>query len=120
MKLLTISFFLASGSIKVKVGDKVNKGQAIAVMGSTGRSTGAHTHLELRPAGTSSDSLDICEFTGIPNKKGVYEYKSGMTAYEAACIVEDVCGLSKETINYLWDYKYAEDLFLKLAEKIKK
>lgn len=63
---------LKANSFKVKTGDKVKKGQALGIMGSTGNSTGAHTHLELRPAGTTSDSLDICAFTGITNKIGLY------------------------------------------------
>ena len=66
---------LKAGSFKVETGDKVVKGQALGVMGSTGASTGAHTHLELRPKGTTSDSLDIIEFTGITNKVGTYTYK---------------------------------------------
>lgn len=66
---------LKKDSFKVKTGDKVTVGQPLGIMGSTGNSTGAHTHLELRPKGTTSDSLDICEFTGIPNKVGTYEYK---------------------------------------------
>lgn len=66
---------LAKDSFKVINGQRVSRGQALGVMGSTGNSTGAHTHLELRPAGTTYDSLDIAEFTGIPNKIGTYEYK---------------------------------------------
>ena len=43
-------------------------------MGNTGNSYGAHTHLELRPSGSTSASLDINEFTEIPNVSGVYYY----------------------------------------------
>lgn len=66
---------LKKDSFKVKNGDKVVAGQALGMMGSTGNSTGAHTHLELRPKGTTGDSLDICEFTGLTNKVGTYTYK---------------------------------------------
>lgn len=72
-------YYMHLASFKVKNGDTVKVGQAIGVMGNTGYSFGAHTHLELRPAGTCSESLDICEFTGIPNKVGLYEYKEGKT-----------------------------------------
>ena len=67
-------------SFKVKTGESVTKGQAVGIMGNTGHSFGAHTHLELRVKGTAYKSLDISEFTGIPNKVGIYEYKedSGM------------------------------------------
>ena len=94
-------------------------------MGSTGNSTGAHTHLELRVKGTSYDDLDIAEYTGIPNKIGVYEYKESFTpkekheyAYICACNVEDKTGLEKQTINWLWTYKYADDLFIRLWESM--
>jgi hypothetical protein len=40
-------------------------------------------------------------------------------AYECACEIEDKVGLDKATINYLWKYKYADDLFIKLWNAIK-
>ena len=119
---------LAKDSICVKPGQSVKKGDKLGVMGSTGNSTGAHTHIELRVKGTSKTSLDISEFTGIPNKVGTYESdeKLGMTAEEkhayavkCACDVEDKCGLSKDTIKWLWTYKFADDLFIKIAQGMK-
>ncbi|WP_156508648.1 M23 family metallopeptidase, partial [Oleiphilus sp. HI0132] len=37
--------------LKAKVGDIVDKGQVLASMGSTGRSTGPHVHYEVRKNG---------------------------------------------------------------------
>lgn len=44
-------------SLKVKVGDVVTKGQTIALMGNTGRSTGAHVHYEVLKNGKQVDPL---------------------------------------------------------------
>lgn len=43
--------------LNVKIGDVVTKGQSIAVMGNTGRSTGAHVHYEVIRKGEQQDPL---------------------------------------------------------------
>lgn len=106
-------FYMHLAKFLVENGAVVKVGDALGVMGSTGNSTGAHTHLELRPAGTTYDSLDICEFTKIPNRVGVYEMKE-ITPSEAAEKIMAKAGLERKTIDYLGNYKYADDLFLKL------
>ena len=75
---------LKQGSIVVKAGQTVKKGDKLGIMGNTGHSFGAHTHLEIRPKGTSKDSLDICAFTGIPNVKGIYTYTEAQKMLESA------------------------------------
>ena len=44
----TLYAHLKYGSVSVKVGDKVKKGQVIGYMGNTGHSFGAHLHWEVR------------------------------------------------------------------------
>ena len=106
---------MAKGSISVKSGQKIKKGDRLGVMGSTGASTGAHTHIELRVPGTSKTSLDISEFCGIPNKPGVYEAEEE----NIARLLQEKCGLSDGTMEYLLAYKWADDLIRKLWEKMK-
>ena len=61
---------MALGTIKVKVGDKVNSGQEIGTMGTTGSSTGNHLHFEIAKIDGdispseyySSTRLDPCDF----------------------------------------------------------
>jgi murein DD-endopeptidase MepM/ murein hydrolase activator NlpD len=44
-------------SIAVSVGQTVNRGDVLGVMGSTGRSTGTHLHFEIRQNGATLDPL---------------------------------------------------------------
>ena len=102
-------------SAVVKAGQTVKPGDKLGVMGSTGKSTGAHTHLELRVKGTSKESLDISEFTGIPNERGTYE----AVELTDAEYVQHKCGFMDSTMKYLKNYEYAEDLFRKLRKAMK-
>lgn len=108
---------MAKGSICVKAGQSIKKGDKLGVMGSTGNSTGEHTHIELRVSGTSKTSLDICEFTGIPNKFGTYEAE-GITAEQAKENIRKKCGFEAHTMEYLASYKWADDLFMKLWKAV--
>jgi murein DD-endopeptidase MepM/ murein hydrolase activator NlpD len=107
---------MAKGSICVKAGQNIKQGDKLGTMGSTGRSTGAHTHLEIRVPGTSKTSLDITEFTGIPNKIGTYEADGKIDYAEK---VQEKCGFEAQTMEYLKAYKWADDLFEKLWKAMK-
>ena len=51
------STYMHNASHKVKKGQRVTRGQAIAVMGSTGNATGDCSHLEIRLNGKSTDPV---------------------------------------------------------------
>ena len=62
-----ISRYLHNSSLKVNVGDKVTKGQVIALAGSTGKSTGPHCHFEIRYNGVKVDPLNFKYDNGMGN-----------------------------------------------------
>lgn len=54
---VSIYMHMARGSVTVKVGDQVKRGQRLGYMGNTGRSTGAHLHFGLQVGGKYVDPL---------------------------------------------------------------
>lgn len=60
--------------IYVKVGQKVSYTTIVGLMGSTGNSTGSHTHVEIRrfQNGVAVSKLNPASYMGIPNKIGTY------------------------------------------------
>ena len=53
-----VTLYAHSCKILVKVGDKVKRGDVLALVGSTGMSTGPHIHFEVRVNGVYKDPLD--------------------------------------------------------------
>lgn len=64
-------FMCHLASRAVAKGQKVTKGQKLGVMGSTGKSTGPHTHFEVRYKGTST-SINPSTVFVMPSKEGEY------------------------------------------------
>lgn len=52
-------------TLKVKLGDKVEQGQVIAALGSTGHSTGPHVHFEMRKANVAQDPRGLLPKSGF-------------------------------------------------------
>ncbi len=56
-----VTYYGHNSQICVTVGQKVEKGDLIALVGSTGRSTGNHCHFEIRYNGTALDPAEVIE-----------------------------------------------------------
>lgn len=52
-------------SLKVRLGEAVNQGQVIALLGSTGHSTGPHVHFEMRRSNTALDPRRLLPKSGF-------------------------------------------------------
>lgn len=71
--LYTLYYHLKSGSILVKKGDKVVKGQVIGIIGKTGKATGVHLHYQI-DKGSSASAIDPTEY--VLNGKEIVEEAS--------------------------------------------
>ncbi|MDZ4725194.1 MAG: M23 family metallopeptidase [Leptospira sp.] len=63
------TFYMHQNDIKVKVGEKVKKGQIIGTVGSTGMSTGPHLHLGAKVNDTLVDPLSLIALRTIAESK---------------------------------------------------
>lgn len=77
--------YLHMKSVKVKVGDKVTKGQIIGYMGRTGYSTGVHLHFEIKWNGATQNPRPFLEGSRIMNTNpNTYVVKAGDTLSKIA------------------------------------
>ncbi|MBQ1891987.1 MAG: M23 family metallopeptidase, partial [Firmicutes bacterium] len=53
-----VTLYAHSSKLIAKKGDKVKRGETIALVGSTGMSTGPHIHFEVRVNGSYKDPLN--------------------------------------------------------------
>lgn len=68
--LYTLYYHLKSGSVTVKKGEKVTKGQVIGIIGKTGKATGVHLHYQI-DKGSSASAIDPTEY--VLNGKEIVE-----------------------------------------------
>lgn len=68
-----IHIFCHLSSIKVEIGQRVNRSSIIGLMGSTGNSTGVHLHYQIN--NSKGTPINPCGHLGIPNEKGTYNSK---------------------------------------------
>lgn len=60
-----------SSKVLVKVGQKVNAGDTIGLVGNTGHSFGAHLHFEVHDSGTPQDPIPWMRAHGVDIKLGI-------------------------------------------------
>lgn len=90
----TLYGHLSPNSITVKAGDVVEQGQVIAKMGSSGCSTGAHLHFEMRIGSQSySNIADPLEYVSIDNPRPVSNQVGGSAIDIATEVIEHFEGI---------------------------
>ena len=65
----TTSMYAHCKELKVKPGQRVELGDVIATVGSTGRSTGPHLHLEVHRNGEAVDPVEVMGWEAESGKR---------------------------------------------------
>ena len=94
----------------VSVGQYVRPGQPVGIQGNTGLSYGEHCHFEIRKDGVP---VDPSPYIGVDNAMGA-------ETEDYASRVCRLCGLEKQTREYLDGYLWAAALWKKIYEKLDK
>lgn len=80
-------YHLKSGSIVVKVGDKVKKGQKLGIIGKTGKATGVHLHFQI-DKGSKASAIDPYDYL-FKGKVLFQESNSTSSTTSASSITKD-------------------------------
>lgn len=74
--LVSLYGHLSAYTDHMKLGDEIKKGQVIGFVGSTGRSTGAHLHFEVRKNGNAIDPKPLVNASLLAYKKNQEKIKT--------------------------------------------
>ena len=93
----------------IGTGDIIKQGQAIAIEGTTGSSTGLHLHLECRLGGwaQSNKSLDVSAILGIPNRTGLVVNNQSQVVSQ---VVANNTTKAAQTNTYNFKYVYSDKI----------
>lgn len=94
--LYTLYYHLKSGSVTVKKGEKVTKGQVIGIIGKTGKATGVHLHYQI-DKGSSASAIDPTEY--VLNGKEIIEEAPTLVEKPKDPVNESLLLLVRRTIR---------------------